>query len=127
VEWLLYGELAGTENTHYNGAHLDLVGMNGLGIFYLNMRKGVDILWEHAKVDRARIGVTGLSGGGWQTIVLSSLEERVAAAMPVAGYSAMVSKLERTADMGDHEQSAPICSPGRSTRISRPCSRRGRR
>ena len=38
--------------------------MNGLGIFYLNMRKGIDILWEHANVDRARIGVTGLSGGG---------------------------------------------------------------
>ena len=106
VEWLLYGELAGEGNTHYNGAHLDLVGMNGLGIFYLNMRKGIDILWEHAKVDRGRIGVTGLSGGGWQTITLSSLDERVAAAMPVAGYSAMVSKLERTADMGDHEQSA---------------------
>ena len=106
VEWLLYGELAGEANAHYNGAHLDLVGMNGLGIFYLNMRKGIDILWDHAKVDRERIGVTGLSGGGWQTIVLSSLDERVAAAMPVAGYSAMVSKLERTADMGDHEQSA---------------------
>ena len=106
LEWLQYGELAGDGNIHYNGAHLDLIGMNGLGIFYLNMRKGVDILWEHANVDRARIGVTGLSGGGWQTITLSSLEERVAAAMPVAGYSAMISKLERTADMGDHEQSA---------------------
>ncbi len=106
LEWLWYGELAGEANSHYNGAHLDLVGMNGLGIFYLAMRKGVDILWDHGKVDRARIGVTGLSGGGWQTIILSSLDERVAAAMPVAGYSAMISKLERTADMGDHEQSA---------------------
>ncbi|MBN8730532.1 MAG: acetylxylan esterase [Acidobacteria bacterium] len=106
LEWLQYGELSGDGNIHYNGAHLDLIGMNGLGIFYLNMRKGIDILWEHANVDRARIGVTGLSGGGWQTITLGSLEERVAAAMPVAGYSAMISKLERTADMGDHEQSA---------------------
>ena len=106
LEWLAFGELTGDGNSHYNGAHLDLVGMNGLGIFYLAMRKGVDILWEHAQVDRARIGVTGLSGGGWQTIILSSLDERVAAAMPVAGYSAMISKLERTADMGDHEQSA---------------------
>ena len=106
LEWLQYGELNSPENAHYHGALLDLAGANGLGIFYLAMRKGVDILWENSKVDRARIGVTGLSGGGWQTIILSSLDERVAAAAPVAGYSAMVSKLERTADMGDHEQSA---------------------
>lgn len=106
LEWLQYGELASDENAHANAAYLDLAGANGLGLFYLAMRRGVDILWEHEKVDRTRIGVTGLSGGGWQTIILSSLDDRVSAAVPVAGYSAMISKLERTADMGDHEQSA---------------------
>jgi dienelactone hydrolase len=106
LEWLSYGELSHAENSHYNGAHLDLAGANGLGIFYLAMRKGLDILYEHPGVDRARIGVTGLSGGGWQTIILSALDERVAAAAPVAGYSATISKLERTSDLGDHEQSA---------------------
>ena len=39
--------------------------------------------------------MTGLSGGGWQTIVLSSLDERVMAAVPVAGYSSLVSVIER--------------------------------
>jgi hypothetical protein len=57
LEWLSYGELSHAENTHYNGAHLDLVGANGLGIFYLAMRKGLDVLYEHPGVDRASIAV----------------------------------------------------------------------
>ena len=108
LEWFAFGELKDEENGHWFGAHLDLVGTHHLGLFYLAMRKGVDYLYEHANVDRNRIGVTGLSGGGWQTIVLSSLDERVKAAVPVAGYSALEPKLEvrRYGDLGDLEQSA---------------------
>lgn len=108
LEWFAFGELKDEENGHWFGAHLDLVGTHHLGLFYLAMRKGLDYLYEHAHVDRNRIGVTGLSGGGWQTIVLSSLDERVKAAVPVAGYSALAPKLEvrRYGDLGDLEQSA---------------------
>jgi dienelactone hydrolase len=104
LEWLYCGELNVPENKHEFAAHLDLVGANGVGLFYLAMRKGLDYLYEHPNVDRARLGVTGLSGGGWQTIVLSSLDPRVAVSVPVAGYSAFVSKLERVGDYGDPEQ-----------------------
>jgi dienelactone hydrolase len=104
LEWLYFGELTNPENAHWYGAHLDLVGANGVGLFYLAMRKGLDYLYEHPKVDRSRIGVTGLSGGGWQTIFLSALDERVQAAAPVAGYSAFISRVERPADTGDIEQ-----------------------
>ncbi len=104
LEWLYCGELNVPENKHEFGAHLDLVGANGVGLFYLAMRTGLDYLYEHPNVDRSRLGVTGLSGGGWQTIVLSSLDPRVTASVPVAGYSALVSKLERVGDYGDNEQ-----------------------
>jgi dienelactone hydrolase len=104
LEWLYCGELNVPENKHEFAAHLDLVGANGVGLFYLAMRKGLDYLYQHANVDRGRLGVTGLSGGGWQTIVLSSLDPRVTVAVPVAGYSAFVSKLERVGDYGDNEQ-----------------------
>ena len=106
LEWLSFGELSNRENQHWFGAHLDLVGANEVGLFYLAMRKGLDYLFEHPNVDRSRIGVTGLSGGGWQTIVLSALDERVSVAVPVAGYSAFVSRAERPGDTGDIEQNA---------------------
>jgi len=104
LEWLAFGELSQPENRHWFGAHLDLAGANAVGLFYLAMRKGLDYLWEHPNTDRARVGVTGLSGGGWQTIFLSALDERVGPAVPVAGYAAFLSRVERPGDIGDIEQ-----------------------
>jgi dienelactone hydrolase len=103
-EWLSCGELNQPENRHEFGSHLDLVGANAVGLFYLAMRRGLDYLYDHPNVDRSRIGVTGLSGGGWQTILLGALDERVSVAIPVAGYGAFASKVERKSDYGDIEQ-----------------------
>ena len=89
LEWIGMGELTAKGNEHWYGGHLDLVGANAVGLFYLEMRRGLDILWENSNVDRKRIAVTGLSGGGWQTIVLSSLDERVSVSIPVAGYTSL--------------------------------------
>ena len=108
LEWFSFGELNKKGNEHWFGAHLDLVGANELGLFILEMRKGLDYLYYHPNVDRNRIGVTGLSGGGWQTITLSALDERVAASNPVAGFSSLRARVEakRYGDLGDVEQSA---------------------
>lgn len=103
-EWLSCGELYHPENAHEFGSHLDLVGANAVGLFYLAMRRPLDYLAGHANVDPDRIGLTGLSGGGWQTILLGALDERISALIPVAGYSSMISKLERESDYGDIEQ-----------------------
>ena len=105
LEWFSYGELDNKENAHWFGAHLDLAGANGVGLFYLAMRRGLDYLESHPNVDRTRLGVTGLSGGGWQTIFLSALDERVAVSVPVAGYSSVISRIERP---GDVEMSSRI-------------------
>lgn len=103
-EWLSCGELNHPENTHNFGGHLDMVGVNAAGLFYLAMRRPLDYLAEHQGIDSSRIGLTGLSGGGWQTILLGALDERIHSVIPVAGYSSMISKLEREGDYGDIEQ-----------------------
>ena len=115
LEWLSFGELGDEFNQHWYGAHLDLVGTNELGIFYLAMRRGLDYLYEHPNTDRSRLGMTGLSGGGWQTIILSSLDERVRVAVPVAGFSSIVPRVEAKdhGDIGDVEQSATDLFDGR--------------
>lgn len=108
LEWFYFGELNQNGNQHTFGHDLDLVGANGVGLFYLAMRKGLDYLYDRPDTDRARVGVTGLSGGGWQTIVLSSLDERVKVTVPVAGFSSIVSRVEAKeyGDLGDFEQGA---------------------
>jgi dienelactone hydrolase len=106
LEWFDSGELHVPGGEHSFGAHLDLVGMNEVGLFYLAMRRGLDYLYDHPNVDRDRLAVTGLSGGGWQTIILSSLDERVKFSVPVAGFSSIGTRVEvkRYGDLGDVEQ-----------------------
>ena len=99
------GELRVEGNEHYFGADLSLVGVNGVGLFYLAMRRGLDYLYNDPHVDRSRIAVTGLSGGGWQTIILSSLDPRVQVSIPVAGFTSLQGRLERLPnEPGDYEQ-----------------------
>jgi hypothetical protein len=97
------GELR-AEVPHNKVAYLDLTGLAGVGLFYLALQKGLDVLLSHKQADRKRVAVTGLSGGGWQTIVISALDPRVTLSVPVAGYTALRARLNAPADLGDLEQ-----------------------
>ena len=102
------GELQLKGNEHYFGSDLDLVGVSGVGLFYLAMRRGLDYLYDDPHVDQSRIAVTGLSGGGWQTIMLSSLDPRVQVSIPVAGFASLQGRVERIpGEPGDYEQLPP--------------------
>ena len=104
VEWIGMGQHNLPGNAHYCLNQLDLCGTSGLAPFYLAMKRGIDILLEHEHADPARLAVAGLSGGGWQTIFISSLDTRVKLANPVAGYSSFRTRARHLKDLGDSEQ-----------------------
>src|SRR5262245_6269481 len=104
-EWLGMGQLKMEGFSHYRSNQLDLVGTNGVALHYLSQKRGLDILLAHPNADPSRVAVTGLSGGGWQTILISSLDPRVTIAAPVAGYSSFVTRAQfPDQDLGDSEQ-----------------------
>lgn len=104
VEWLGMGQLRAETNSHAVMNQLDLCGTSGLAPFYLSMSRGLDVLLAHPQADPERVGVAGLSGGGWQTITISSLDPRVTLTNPVAGYSSFLTRNQHTKDLGDSEQ-----------------------
>ncbi len=106
LSWVGFGELAQPEDAHDYAADLDLVGANALGFFYLSMRRGLDYLSSLPQIDPRRLGVTGLSGGGWQTTILGALDERVAVSVEVAGIGALQASLIRPLDLDEIEENA---------------------
>ena len=105
VEWIGQTQLATEGLQHYKMNQLDLVGTPGLAVFYESLRRTLDIGLALPHADAARVAVTGLSGGGWQTIILSALDTRIALANPVAGFSSYVTRAQwPDKDLGDSEQ-----------------------
>jgi dienelactone hydrolase len=105
AEWIGMGQLNVPGNHHYRLPQIDLTGTSGLAAFYLEMERSLDILLDHPQADRTRVGVTGLSGGGWQTTLITALDPRITLSVPVAGHSSFVTRAQwPTLDLGDSEQ-----------------------
>jgi dienelactone hydrolase len=104
VEWFGMGQLRTPGFDHGLINALDLCGTSGIATHFLMLRRGIDVLLSHPKADPDRVGVTGLSGGGWQTIFLSGLDPRVTLSVPVAGYSGFATRTRYASDLGDSEQ-----------------------
>src|SRR5262245_30802286 len=70
--------------THeFGGKREALWGLSLAGLQLWNSIRSLDFLESLPEVDRERIGVTGESGGGTQTFLLSAVDPRVKVAAPV--------------------------------------------
>lgn len=83
----------------YHGAGLGAsfmnVGETLMGVEISDNMRGVDLLTSLPYVDPARIGATGASGGGNQTMWLAAIDERVKAAVPVVSVGTFESYVMR--------------------------------
>jgi len=77
----------GYNEREFQGPHrsrnLFLVGMSVQGIQVWDNMRAIDYLCTRDDVDPERIGCTGASGGGNQTMYVSSLDDRIKACAPV--------------------------------------------
>lgn len=81
----MVGKVDSRQVSHLYGADKenDLWLSNGLGIHLWNNIRALDLLCRMPEVDASRIGVTGASGGGSQSLFLSLVDERIHAVAPI--------------------------------------------
>ncbi|WP_406699870.1 acetylxylan esterase [Singulisphaera sp. Ch08] len=104
IEWFGMGQFRDGNFRHDLINHIDLCGAGGIATHYLTMSRGLDLLLALDQADPERVAVTGLSGGGWQTIFISAFDKRVTLTNPVAGYSSFLTRIQHFSDLGDAEQ-----------------------
>jgi dienelactone hydrolase len=104
VEWFGMGQFNTPAYSHDLINSIDLCGTSGIATHFLMLARGIDLLLGLEHADPKRVAVTGLSGGGWQTIFISALDPRVTLTDPVAGYSSFRTRARHDSDLGDSEQ-----------------------
>jgi cephalosporin-C deacetylase-like acetyl esterase len=98
----------GTFEHSYYGLQCLLTGGNVCRYFAWDAVRAVDVLAALPEVDPTRIGVTGNSGGGTQTVLLMLADDRIVAAMP-GTYITGTSELYRTGQTLDAEMCFAHC------------------
>lgn len=89
VDTLQLGEIAAIHHGTYREQRWwwHSRGYTSAGVECWNGVRGIDYLISRDDVDPARIGVTGISGGGAATFWIAAADERVACAVPISGMS----------------------------------------
>jgi dienelactone hydrolase len=91
IDTIQLGEIEGQHHGTYSGKMFWWMsrGYTPAGVEAWNGIRGIDYLLSRPEVDGSRIGVTGRSGGGAYSWWVAALDERVRAAVPVAGITSL--------------------------------------
>ncbi len=103
LDTLQLGEIPGLHHgTYREGMWWWLTrGYTPAGVEAWNGVRAIDYLCSRPEVDARRIGVTGRSGGGATSWWVAAIDDRIAAAAPVAGIT----------DLRDHVVGGPFAGP----------------
>ncbi|MCP4174038.1 MAG: acetylxylan esterase, partial [Fuerstiella sp.] len=71
-----------SEHWGFLSVQAELRLQNMMGLQTWNSVRAIDFLLELSDVDSKRIGVTGASGGGTQSMIIAAIDDRITAAMP---------------------------------------------
>jgi len=96
LDTLEFGEVAGIHHgTHdLNMWHWLSLGYTPAGVEVWNAIRALDYLATRPEVDKQRIGLTGISGGGAMTWYTAAVDERIGAAAPVCSTFTFGSQAE---------------------------------
>ncbi len=98
--------IGGTTEQHFvAGAQALLAGESVAKYFIHDAMRGIDYLQSRVEVDGTRIGASGCSGGGTQTMYVAALDERVKVAAPACVMNSF--EMVVAGPTGDSEQSFP--------------------
>lgn len=101
LETVEYGTAVGTHHGPYREGwfHWYSRGYTPAGVELLSGIRALDLLAERSEVDPARLGVTGISGGGASSWWIAAADERVRVSAPVCGTATLFSHIhDRTLD-----------------------------
>ncbi len=101
-----YSNAPGTEHLGH-GQQLPLIGWSEAGLQVHDASRAVSVLLDRPEVDPAHIGVTGNSGGGIISTLLTGLDARLTMAAPSCWGTDFQSMIESQLPGIDHEQMPP--------------------